>query len=91
MRVAVHDVMRVVPFAALLVVPGGSVLLPLVVRFAPTLLPSTFSTDSADEKHRETEVVTRILTLEKTLTLAVRKREKRRIDTGTGTADGVRA
>ncbi len=80
--VAVLDFVKVLPFAALLVAPGGSVMVPLVVKYFPSFLPSTFSTDSLDKQHREKniqksslEVASRILTLEKELKVALRERE----------------
>lgn len=37
------DMVKVAPFAVALVLPGGSVLLPIVIKWAPGLLPSSFA------------------------------------------------
>ena len=36
------DLVKLLPFAAVLALPGGSVAIPICLRWAPGLLPSTF-------------------------------------------------
>ena len=50
--ISVVDFVKVLPFAALLVAPGGSIIAPFVARVFPSMLPSTFkvpASGSAEE------------------------------------------
>lgn len=76
-QVAVFDFLKTLPFAALLVAPMGSLMVPIVMKVFPSLLPSAFYTTNPEEWHSKDradklaitslEVATRILRLEKRL------------------------
>jgi hypothetical protein len=76
-QVAVFDFLKTLPFAALLVAPMGSLMVPIVMKVFPSLLPSAFYTTNPEDWHSKDradklaitslEVATRILRLEKRL------------------------
>jgi ABC-type proline/glycine betaine transport system permease subunit len=37
------EVIKTIPSLALFLLPGGSILLPVILRFIPSLLPSSFN------------------------------------------------
>ena len=75
--VVLLDFIKTLPFAVLLAAPMGSLIVPLVARFLPSLLPSTFHTSDPNEWDKKDrteklvisslEVASRILQLEKGL------------------------
>lgn len=62
-NVALWDLAKVLPFLTVLLAPGGSVLILMLLRGCPQALPSTFNTSSAGRL----EVADRILGLERNL------------------------
>ncbi len=44
------DVLKTIPSFAIFMLPGGALLLPLVLKFIPNLLPSSFSKDFDEEE-----------------------------------------
>jgi len=45
------DICKTIPSLAIFILPGGTVLLPLLVKFIPKLLPSAFQENRIDELH----------------------------------------
>jgi hypothetical protein len=43
------DICKTVPSLTIFLIPGGSLLLPLLVKFIPQLLPSSFNENLGDE------------------------------------------
>jgi hypothetical protein len=43
------DICKTVPSLTIFLIPGGSLLLPLLIKFIPQLLPSSFNENLADE------------------------------------------
>ena len=62
-NVAVWDLAKVIPFLTVLLAPGGSVLMLMLLRGCPQALPSTFNTSSAGRL----EVADRMLGLQRNL------------------------
>lgn len=89
-QVAVFDFLKSLPFVVLLVAPMGSLMVPIVAKIFPQLLPSTFYNTNPEEWNSKVrsdklaitslEVATRILRLEKNLREA-KEAEKKRRDT----------
>ena len=87
-QVAVFDFLKSLPFAVLLVAPMGSLMVPIVAKIFPQLLPSTFYNTNPEEWNSKVrsdklaitslEVATRILRLEKNLREAKEAEKKRR-------------
>lgn len=44
------DIFKSIPSLAIFMLPGGALLLPLVVKFIPNLLPSSFNKDMDEEE-----------------------------------------
>ena len=44
------DVFKVIPSLAIFMLPGGAILLPIVLKFIPSLLPSAFGEDVVEDK-----------------------------------------
>ncbi|MEC4114678.1 LETM1-related biofilm-associated protein [Myroides pelagicus] len=45
------DALKTIPSLAIFLMPGGTVLLPVILKFIPSLLPSSFNENKADDKH----------------------------------------
>ena len=43
------DILKAIPSFAIFILPGGSLLLPIVIKFIPDILPSSFRDDDEDE------------------------------------------
>ena len=43
------DVCKTIPSLTIFLLPGGSLLLPLLIKFVPTLLPSSFNENTEDK------------------------------------------
>ena len=43
------DILKTIPSIAIFLVPGGSFLLPIILKFIPSLLPSSFIDNKTDE------------------------------------------
>ena len=43
------DIFKSIPSLAIFMLPGGALLLPLVIKFIPKLLPSAFDDNRVDE------------------------------------------
>jgi hypothetical protein len=69
--IAALDFGKCLPFAVLMLAPGGSILLPVLMKMLPSLLPTTFHVPVQDGTHKNIaaslEVATRILHLESQL------------------------
>ena len=44
------DICKTIPSLAIFLLPGGSVLLPILIKFIPTLLPSAFNENLENEE-----------------------------------------
>ena len=44
------------PSLALFLLPGGSLLLPIVMKLVPELIPSAFKVNEVEKKHLENEL-----------------------------------
>ena len=44
------DICKTVPSLAIFLLPGGSILLPIFIKFIPTLLPSSFNENMDNEE-----------------------------------------
>lgn len=42
------DIFKAIPSLAIFLLPGGAILLPIVLKFIPQLLPSAFNKDKTD-------------------------------------------
>jgi hypothetical protein len=45
----VIDICKTIPSLAIFLLPGGSLLLPILIKFIPTLLPSSFNENLQNE------------------------------------------
>jgi nucleoid-associated protein YejK len=43
------DICKTIPSLTIFLIPGGSLLLPILIKFIPQLLPSSFNENLADE------------------------------------------
>ena len=50
MKFHFHDVLKTIPSMVIFLVPGGSLLLPLILKIVPDLLPSAFRSNQVDDK-----------------------------------------
>ncbi len=46
------DICKTVPSLTIFLIPGGSLLLPLLVKYIPSLLPSAFNENKIDTKNK---------------------------------------
>ena len=53
--VAVVDILKLMPFVALVAAPGGTLLVPLLARLWPSLLPSTFQQQVSEAQQKMSE------------------------------------
>ncbi len=44
------DICKTIPSLTIFLIPGGSLLLPILIKFIPQLLPSAFNENLEDEK-----------------------------------------
>jgi hypothetical protein len=44
------DILKTMPSLAIFLIPGGSLLLPLILKLVPDLLPSAFKSNEIEEK-----------------------------------------
>ena len=49
MRKQFYDILKTMPSLAIFMLPGGAVLLPMVTKLFPDLLPSSFQENTFDE------------------------------------------
>lgn len=47
------DVCKAIPALAVFLLPGGSILLPVLIKFVPSILPSSFRQDVEDSSPEE--------------------------------------
>lgn len=47
------DVCKAIPALAVFLLPGGSILLPVLIKFVPSILPSSFRQDVKDSSPEE--------------------------------------
>lgn len=51
-----YDILKSMPSLALFLLPGGSLLLPIVMKLVPELIPSAFKTNEIDKSNKENEL-----------------------------------
>ena len=51
-----YDILKSMPSLALFLLPGGSLLLPIVMKLVPELIPSAFKVNEVEKKHPEDEL-----------------------------------
>ena len=51
-----YDILKSMPSLALFLLPGGSLLLPIVMKLVPELIPSAFKVNEVEKKHTEDEL-----------------------------------
>lgn len=49
-KTQLYDIFKSIPSLAIFVLPGGSVLLPIIIKFIPQLLPSAFNENNTKEE-----------------------------------------
>ena len=49
MRKQFYDILKTMPSLAIFMLPGGAVILPMVIKLFPDLLPSSFQENTFDE------------------------------------------
>ena len=50
-----YDILKSMPSLAIFLLPGGAILLPIVIKLFPDLLPSAFKENIIDDKKDEKE------------------------------------
>jgi hypothetical protein len=51
-----YDILKSMPSLALFLLPGGTLLLPIVMKLVPELIPSAFKVNEVEKKHPEDEL-----------------------------------
>ena len=51
-----YDILKSMPSLAIFLLPGGSLLLPIVMKLVPELIPSAFKVNEVEKKHTEDEL-----------------------------------
>jgi hypothetical protein len=52
----VYDILKSMPSLALFLLPGGTLILPIVMKLVPELIPSSFKINEVEKKHPENEL-----------------------------------
>lgn len=55
-KILLIDIIKSIPALTVFLLPGGSILLPLLIKLIPDILPSAFQDNSSEDKNKSTSL-----------------------------------